>query len=119
MLGISYETGSGAPRDMKLAEYWFMKAAKSGDSIAGRYLGRLYAFGDGVVKDLVQNHMWFNLSALAGDEEARKGRDTVEGFMTAGDIAEAQRFARDWQPIREQSSEAKSPDSSEALETTE
>ena len=85
---------------MKLAAYWFMKAATSGDSIAGRYLGRLYASGDGVAKDLVQSHMWFNLSASAGDEEARKGRDVVEGSMTPGDIAEALRLARDWQPIR-------------------
>jgi hypothetical protein len=46
--------------------------------------------------------MWFNLSASnsSGDYQGQgaKARDEVAGKMTPGQIAEAQRLAREWKP---------------------
>ena len=46
----------------------------------------------------VQAHMWSNLAAAKGDETAREVRDLFSDFMTPGQIAEAERLAREWKP---------------------
>ena len=65
----------------------------------------LYAQGEGAPQDNVSAHMWFNLAAArfpASDTRNRdvavKSRDVVAGKMTAEQIAEAQRRAREWKP---------------------
>jgi len=58
-----------------------------------------------VPQDYVQAHMWFDLavarfpaSETARREKAAGGRDLVAEKMTAAQIAEAQRLAREWKP---------------------
>ncbi|MEM9232798.1 MAG: hypothetical protein AAGA69_01000 [Pseudomonadota bacterium] len=46
--------------------------------------------------DLVTAHKWFNLSASKGNELAREYRAQLTLEMSAKDIAEAQRRARQW-----------------------
>ena len=46
--------------------------------------------------DYVQAHKWVNLAAAAGDAEAAKSRDVFAKLMTAEQVAEAQRLAREW-----------------------
>ncbi|MEJ2458732.1 MAG: hypothetical protein P8Y58_11525, partial [Novosphingobium sp.] len=46
--------------------------------------------------DLIEAHKWFNLAAVAGHEEAAACRAEVADEMTAREIAEAQRRAREW-----------------------
>jgi hypothetical protein len=66
----------------------------------------LYARGEGgTPQDNVSAHMWFNLAAArfpASDTRNRdvavRSRDVVAGKMTAEQIAEAQRRAREWKP---------------------
>jgi hypothetical protein len=41
-------------------------------------------------------HKWFNLAAMAGSSEAKEVRRELARDMTAGEIAEAQRLARQW-----------------------
>ena len=50
----------------------------------------------GVASDLVEAHKWFNLAAAAGHEEAAWCRADISDEMTAREIAEAQRRAREW-----------------------
>ena len=119
LLAVSYEVGTVVPQDMKLAVYWYTRAANNGYRLGALQLGRLYSFGKGVPRDLVQSHMWYNLSASAGNEDAGKARDALERSMTPVQIAEAERFARDWRPNSENSSQAKSPQNSESLATAE
>ena len=55
----------------------------------------MYANGQGVPQDDVQAHMWWNLSAAQGNKSATKNRDIVAKRMTAAQVAEAQRMARE------------------------
>ena len=45
---------------------------------------------------LVTAHKWFNLAAQAGSEDARAYRQQLTFEMSAGEIARAQREAREW-----------------------
>nr|WP_208983710.1 sel1 repeat family protein [Pannonibacter carbonis] len=46
--------------------------------------------------DLVAAHKWFNLAAMKGNQEAARYRKEISSEMSAADIAEAQRTAREW-----------------------
>lgn len=50
----------------------------------------------GVACDLIEAHKWFNIAAARGHEEAAWCRADVAEEMTAREIAEAQRRAREW-----------------------
>lgn len=50
----------------------------------------------GVSCDLVEAHKWFNIAAARGHEDAALCRADVAEEMTAREIAEAQRRAREW-----------------------
>ena len=74
-----------------------LAAAASGDTIAYYDLGVAYSTGShGVCCDLVEAHKWFNLAAVSGHEEASWCRADISEEMTAREIAEAQRRAREW-----------------------
>ena len=57
-------------------------------------------YRQGVSQDYVEAHMWFNLAAAQSSDEDRepyvKNRDAVAERMTAEQLAEAQRLAREW-----------------------
>ncbi len=46
--------------------------------------------------DLINAHKWFNLAAMQGNLEARAYRGELAKEMTAEEIAEAQRLAREY-----------------------
>jgi len=72
-------------------------AAAEQDSEACFDLGVAYATGGaGVEPDLIEAHMWFNLAAARGHQEAADQRAGISDEMTAREIAEAQRRARQW-----------------------
>ena len=52
--------------------------------------------GDHGVFDLITAHKWFNLAAMQGNLEARAYRAELAKEMTAEEIAEAQRLAREY-----------------------
>ena len=60
----------------------------------------MYNNGEGVPQDYVQAHKWVNLAASRTTERAedyRLTRDKLAEKMTASQVAEAQRLAREWQ----------------------
>ena len=97
--------GQGVPQDYAEAARWYRKAAGQGNDRAQSSLGIMYFNGQGVAQDYVQSHMWMNLAAsrASGDDQKRIAgiRDDVASEMSAAQIAEAQRLARDWKPNTE------------------
>jgi TPR repeat protein len=59
-------------------------------------LGIFYSTGLSVEADLVVAHKWFNLAAIRGNRAALERRKELSAEMTAAQIAEAQRLAREW-----------------------
>jgi len=74
-----------------------LAAAAQGDVSAYYDLGVAYSTGShGVDCDLIEAHKWFNLAAASGHSEASLCRADISDEMTAREIAEAQRRAREW-----------------------
>lgn len=74
-----------------------LAAAAQGDVSAYFDLGVAYSTGShGATCDLIEAHKWFNLAAVGGHDEAVQCRAEVADEMTAREIAEAQRRAREW-----------------------
>lgn len=74
-----------------------LAAAANGSSSAYFDLGVAYSTGShGVGCDLIEAHKWFNLAASQGHEEAAWCRADISDEMSAREIAEAQRRAREW-----------------------
>ncbi len=107
-LGFMYEKGRGVLQDETEAVRWYRLAADQGNTEAQHSLGGLYAEGRGVPQDRVAAHMWLSLAVAQVPfalrdivVEAREARDALAEEMTAGQVAEAQRLAREWKPTVE------------------
>jgi len=102
LLGLMYDEGEGMPQDHAEAAKWYRKSADQGKARAQFLLAIGYEKGEGVPQDYIQAHMWFNLSASRASGDDRKvyadSRDGVATKMTAAQVGEAQRLAREWKP---------------------
>jgi len=74
----------------------FEAEARNGRNDALYNLGLAYSTGQGVDVDYIAAHKWFNLAAMKGVGEARSWRSQISREMSAVQIAEAQRQAREW-----------------------
>lgn len=106
-LGLMYSEGQGVPQDHAEAARWYEFAANERYAPAQYNLGLLYAAGEGVAQDHVQAHLWLNLAVThfpASDTRNRnaaiQSRDVAAGKLAHEQLAEAQRLAREWQPVR-------------------
>jgi uncharacterized protein len=59
-------------------------------------LGMMHSVGRDMPIDLIAAHKWFNLAAMKGNREAIRLRREIADQMSDGEIAVAQRAARDW-----------------------
>jgi TPR repeat protein len=74
-----------------------LAAAQGGNCDAYFDLGMAFSTGtEAVAADLVEAHKWLNLAAVGGHDHAAQCRADVADDMTAREIAEAQRRAREW-----------------------
>ena len=88
---------SSADSEQNLAVARFFAEAAAGDVAALYNLGVIYSTGShDCVCDLIEAHKWFNLAASKGHEEAGWCRADIAEEMTAREISEAQRQAREW-----------------------
>ena len=71
-------------------------AARAGAPDALFHLGLIYSTGRDREPDLVAAHKWFNLAAMQGNGAAREYRFDISQEMSADEISEAQRRAREW-----------------------
>ncbi len=83
----------------------FMKAAEAGDTGAQVKLGWMYEIGLGVPQDHVQAHRWSNIAVatttnIEDRDRAVRDRDRIAKKMSTPQIAEAQRLAREWKPVK-------------------
>ena len=81
---------------MDLGVERFETAAQTGAADSLFELGMLYATGLDVEADLVVAHKWFNLAALRGNRAALARRIELAREMSAHQIAQAQKLAREW-----------------------
>ena len=99
-LGVMYHTGDGVTQDYAEPMRWYRLAADQGYARAQSNLGLLYENGEGVSQDYVQAHMWTNLAVAQSSGEDRdrreRNRDIIAAKMTAEQVVEAQRLAREW-----------------------
>jgi uncharacterized protein len=95
--GSGRKTGVGSHMArMEIGMDRFAVAAQSGAPDALFELGLLYATGLDVEADLVVAHKWFNLAALRGNSAALARRIELAREMTASQVAQAQKLAREW-----------------------
>jgi uncharacterized protein len=103
-LGLLYHQAQGVPQDYTKARQWYEKAAGQGDAQSQVNLGWLYFYGQGVPQDEVRAYMWYSLAAdhSTGDlqKSATNSRDVIARRMTPGQIAEAQKLARESKPTK-------------------
>jgi uncharacterized protein len=57
-------------------------------------MGMKYCIGHGVQQNNITAHKWFNIAAIKGSDKAKSYRLELSQEMTASEIAEAQRQAR-------------------------
>ena len=100
-LGFMCQRGLGVPQDYAEAVRWYRKAAEQGEATAQFNLGLMCQRGEGVPQDYVQAHMRLNLAASRASDQRNYAdqRDLLAGKMTAQQVAEAQRLAREWKPV--------------------
>lgn len=104
-LGFLYEFGRGLPQDYVLAAKWYARAAAQGEPHGQHLLGLLYDKGQGVPEDQIESYKWLNLAAARIGPRERdyyiRMRNAIASKMDRYTIAEGQRRARDWRPVRE------------------
>jgi TPR repeat protein len=101
-----YRRGVGVPKDYAEALKWLHKSAAQGFLGAFFNLGHMYRDGSGVPADSVQAYMWYRLTSNAAtapesrfvQQSANQYIAALASKMTAAQIAEAERRARDWKP---------------------
>jgi TPR repeat protein len=70
-LGAAYLSGHGVQQDLKLAAYWYEKAAGLGDPSAQNEIGYFYEIGIGVSPNSSRAVHWYQLAASAGLLDAK------------------------------------------------
>jgi len=98
-VGDMYMSGDGVAKNDAEAVKWFRKAAEQGLANAQGMLGIIYAKGQAVPQDYVLAYMWLHL-ATEGNQGAAQFRDGVGQRMTAAQVAEAQKRAREWKALK-------------------
>jgi hypothetical protein len=96
LLAAMYSLGEGVPEDAAKAVEWYRKAAEQGFATAQLGLGVKYAQGNGVARNVVEAHKWTNLAAASGAPQARDRLEELEEAMTAEELADAEKLAREW-----------------------
>jgi TPR repeat protein len=104
MLGFMYQHGFGEPQVYVAAVDLYRRAANSGDAFAQCMLGLMYDKGYGVDEDFVLAYKWLNLAVALASPRQRdyylRLRDAVASKMSTAQIAEGQRLALLWVPVR-------------------
>jgi uncharacterized protein len=60
----------------------------------------MYSNGQGVPQDYIHAHMWLSLAASKNETRAADLRDIIAAKMTAAQVTEAQKLAREWKPTK-------------------
>ena len=122
-LGILYDNGiddngHAIEGNREEAARWLLAAAEQGLPRAQIKLAEIYAAAPDVSGSRAAAGGWFLLAALGSRgvhlHRARSGYERIAPLLTAAEVAQAQRFARDWMPKRSVSALPEQPDEGEA-----
>ena len=96
-LGIMYQWGRCVERNGAEAVPWYRRAAEQGHVLAQNRLAGAYYAG----RDFVRAFMWYTVVKMADAGEmlsssSRAHLESITNEMSADQIAEAQRLAREW-----------------------
>ncbi len=80
--------------DMNMAEHAQISRGAAAEVLFE--LGLMYSLGREVEADPVEAHKWFNLAAIRGHEKARQYRMEIAEELSADELREALRRAREW-----------------------
>jgi TPR repeat protein len=104
-LGYMYSLGHGVPRDEAEAVRWLRRAANQGYAPAQFLLGQMVDKGHGVKQDFVEAEVWLDLAAAHAEPKLRdfwaRIRDAVASKLTRAELADAQKRALEFLPVRE------------------
>jgi len=112
-MGSLTEYGTGVPRDLAKAAEWYMKAALRGH-VQGQYnVATMLETGDGLGQDKIEALKFYMLAAKGGfrsipvdamgrlDSEAPDALDLLKAALPPEQVAEAERRAAAFQPVRD------------------
>ena len=99
-LGVMCYKGQGTLQDYAEALTWFRTAADQGSAQAQFNLGAMYSNGQGVPQNNIHARMWLSLAASKNETRAADLRDIIAAKMTAAQVAEAKKLAREWKPTK-------------------
>jgi TPR repeat protein len=104
-LGYMYAQGRGVPQDEAKAAQWLRRAADQGYPAAQFLLGKMVDKGQGVKQDFVEAEVLLDLAVARAEPKERdywtRIRNAVASKLTRAELAEAQKRALEWLPIRE------------------
>ena len=93
--------GEGVQQDFAEAVRWWRRAAVQGHPLGQFSLGTAYWAGVDMPQDLVSAYLWVCLAADSDSDEREMfiaGRSSLAALLTADQIADTQRRAREWTP---------------------
>lgn len=74
----------------------YLELAEAGIAVSQYYLGKMYLKGSGTLQDYCLAHMWLNIAASQDHKKAAIQLEKLTARMTAEQLAEAQKMAREW-----------------------
>lgn len=93
-LGMCFAQGTGVKKDEAEAAKWLRRAAEQNQVEAQAMLGICYSLGRGVAEDPIEAYKWLFLASEQGNEKAKKACALITGQLSASQIAEGQKRAR-------------------------
>ena len=102
-LGSMYDTGLGVAKNRQEALKWYRKAAEQGHASAQFSLGARYFVTEDCREfkpriDNIEAYKWLILAAAQGNQYAVDFRDVLKQKMTATQISEAEKRAKEFRP---------------------
>lgn len=94
--GLRYHFGEGVGTNYDIAEKYFIMAARQGNVEAQKFVAQNRARNTEKNSDLVFIDTWLTIASLNGDKEATRNKAKMEVNMSADQIAEAEKAAREW-----------------------
>jgi TPR repeat protein len=86
--------------DYNQAVKWLTKAATQGHADAQYMLGDMYEHGQGVAEDYVQAYKWMILATAQLGVQDANGKEAVRKELMPEQVAEAERLAKEFRPVK-------------------
>ena len=106
-VGERYYEGRGIPQSVEDAAIWFSRAARGGHARAQSALAMMLHLGRGLPRNPVEAAKWILIARAADEPVALETADNLLRRLNSGQLAQARREARDFQPRVWKGSESK------------